>query len=353
MLICDLYNVNFKFGGIFGPSNSRHMKNEANHVMKELKVTENEGNQRVDKYLQKYFNTAPKSLIYKLIRKKKVKLNGKRIEGNEILCEGNTLQIYLSDDTMDSFKEAKVLNERADGVDIIYEDKNVLVCNKPVGVLSHPKNARDKNTLIDQILLYLYKNGEFDIGKDTTFTPAICNRLDRNTSGVVICGKNLPSVQSLNKIFAERKVDKFYYTIVKGEIKKGGLLEGYHLKDKSQNQVVIYKEERPDTTKILTEYIPVKSSKKFTLLEIKLITGKSHQIRAHLKFMGNPIVGDPKYGDLKINAFVRSKIGLENQLLHAERLVITEKIGNLAYICGKEFIANRNQSFEKSIKFLL
>lgn len=321
--------------------------------MKELNITSKEENQRIDKYLQKYFNAAPKSLIYKLIRKKKIKLNGSRIEGSEILCCGDIIKIYLSEETMESFMELKVINKRAGKIDVIYEDDNILVCNKPVGMLSHPESSEDKDTLIDRILFYLYEKNEFNINKESTFTPAICNRLDRNTSGIVICGKNLISVQSLNKMFLERKVDKYYTAMVKGEIKTKGILEGYHTKDSSQNKVCISKEEVENSSKVLTEYKPIKSNKGFTLLEIKLITGKSHQIRAHLKSMDTPVVGDIKYGDRSVNEFVRRKIGVRSQLLHAERIILKEKEGHLSYMCNKEIIAHKTEIFEKTIEILL
>jgi len=314
--------------------------------MKEIKITQGEQNQRLDKFLQKYFNTAPKSFIYKMLRKKRIKHNGKKADGSEIIQDGDTLTMYLSDETMDSFMEEKPVEEAERHFGIVYEDENVLVVSKPAGLLVHPESSEDKNTLIDQILFYLYEKGEYAPSKETTFTPAICNRLDRNTGGIVLAGKNLQSVQAINKAIADRHIDKFYITMVKGEMKEPAEFFGYHIKNEETNQVRVLKKEVPGASKIYTKVKPIKVKDNFSLLEVELITGKSHQIRAHLKAMGYYVVGDRKYGDERLNRKFRDKFGLNNQFLFAYRVVWNEDDGYLGYLAGHEFFAKLPDNLE-------
>ena len=172
--------------------------------MKEIKISEKEENQRLDKFLLKYFNKAPKSFVYKMLRKKRIKLNGAKAEGSEIITNGDVLSMYLSEETMDSFMEAKTVNKAQRHFGIVYEDDNILIVSKPAGLLTHPQSPQDKETLIDQILYYLHEKGEYSADKEASFTPAVCNRLDRNTGGIVIAGKNLQTVQAVNKAIAQR-----------------------------------------------------------------------------------------------------------------------------------------------------
>ncbi|MCI1959253.1 MAG: RluA family pseudouridine synthase [Clostridia bacterium] len=305
--------------------------------MKELKITSKEQNQRLDKFLEKYFNTAPKSFIYKMLRKKRIKCNGKKASGSEIIQDGDTLTMYLSEETMDSFMSEKPITEAERHFGIIYEDENILVVSKPAGLLVHPEKSTDKNTLIDQIIYYLYEKGEYIPSKESSFTPAVCNRLDRNTGGIVLAGKNLQSVQAINKAIAEKRIQKFYVTMVKGEIKEPAEFYGYHIKNSDSNQVKILKKDVPGATKIYTKVKPIKVKDNFSLLEVELVTGKSHQIRAHLKSMGYNVIGDRKYGDERTNKKFREKFGLNNQFLYAYRVVWNENEGCLSYLTGREF----------------
>ena len=307
--------------------------------MKEIEITQDEENQRLDKFLFKYFNTASKSFIYKMLRKKRIKHNRKKAEGNEMLKNGDTLQMYLSEETMNSFMEKKVLNKAERHFGIVYEDDNVLMVVKPAGLLSHPEKSSDKDTLIDQILYYLHEKGEYNPDKESTFTPAICNRLDRNTGGIVVAGKTLAAVQDINRIISEQKIKRYYITMVRGEMNEEKEFFGYHIKDGSINQVKVLKVETKGAKKIYTKVYPISVKDKFSLLEIDLITGKSHQIRAHLKTMGYPVVGDRKYGDDRINRGFREKYGLNNQFLFAHRIVWGEDHGALSYLSGREFVA--------------
>ncbi len=307
--------------------------------MKEIKITVKEENQRLDKYLMKYFNKAPKSFIYKMLRKKRIKYNNKKAEGSEMLKDGDSLQLYLAEETMSGFMEEKTVNVAERHFGIVYEDENVIFVSKPAGVLTHPEKESDKNTLIDQILYYLYEKGEYTPSASSVFTPAVCNRLDRNTSGIIVAGKNLMAVQELNKAIQERKVDKMYIALVKGKVSDKGELTGYIKKDNGNNISSVSDKELKGSKKIVTKYKVINSSEKYDLLEIKLITGKSHQIRAQFSAMGNPLVGDRKYGSEVVNKYFRLNYSLNNQFLHAYKLVINIKDGGLSYLSKKEFVS--------------
>lgn len=303
--------------------------------MKEINIGGGESGQRLDKYLLKFFNKAPKSFIYKMLRKKRIKLNSKRAEGNEMLAQGDTIQLYIAEDTMLTLQEAKEIKHTKCEFEIVFEDENLLLVNKPVGLLVQADNSGDES-LNEQLLYYLYNKGEYDISKNASFKPGISNRLDRNTSGIVAMGKNLSMVQGLNEAFKNNSIDKYYLTVVKGEIAKGGSIIAYHKKNEGNN-VVIYDKPTEDTKKVETLYKPLNTKDGYTLLEVKLITGKSHQIRASLAHIGYPVVGDRKYGEESVNRIFRDRYKLKNQILHAYKLVIKE--GCLDYLGGREFIA--------------
>ncbi len=314
--------------------------------MKEIKISQKEENQRLDKFLLKYFNKAPKSFIYKMLRKKRIKLNGAKAAGSEIITNGDILSLYLSEETMDSFMEAKEVSRAQRHFGIVYEDDNLLIVSKPAGLLTHPQSPQDKETLIDQILYYLYEKGEYSADKEASFTPAVCNRLDRNTGGIVIAGKNLQAVQAVNKAIAQKRIQKFYVTMVRGELNESKEFYGYHVKDEKTNTVKVLKKETPNASAIYTKVRPLKVKDGFSLLEVELITGKSHQIRAHLKAMGYSVVGDRKYGDERVNKRVREKFGLNNQFLYACRVVFNEKDGYISYLYGKEFSSKLPDNLE-------
>jgi len=319
--------------------------------VKEITINALNQNQRLDKYIMKLLNTAPKSLVYKLLRKKKIKLNGKRAEGNELLREGDVIRIYLGSDTLEGMAAEKELPRVPNELNIIFEDENILACSKPAGLLSHGQN-KNEDSLISRIWLYLNKKGEYDTGKNSDFTPALCNRLDRNTSGLVLCGKNLPALQELNRIMAENRGDKLYLALVEGRLDTSGVLEGYHIKNPKTNEARITQKAEIGGKPVRTEYEPLTFLSGCTLLRIKLISGKSHQIRAHMQSIGHPLAGDPKYGDKRINALFKEKYGLKSQLLHSERFVFTEPEGVLAYLKGKELTAPLDGIFEKILEEL-
>ena len=315
--------------------------------MKEIKITESEQGQRLDKYLMKLFNQAPKSFIYKMLRKKRIKFNGGKSEGADILKSGDIITLYLGDDTMNSFMSEKTVSVTRKRFDVIFEDENIIIMNKPVGLLSHPEKDSDNDTLIDEMLFYLKTKGEYEPSKTSTFTPALCNRLDRNTGGIVLGAKNLAATQALNEVIAEGGVDKYYLTMVKGIISSPTEFVGFLVKDGSKNKVTVLKREAEGAKKIITKVKPLAHSGNFTLLEVELVTGRSHQIRAHLKAMGYPVIGDRKYGDDRVNSYFKEKFALSNQFLFAYRVRFNVKKGILGYLDGKEFSAEPLGTFKK------
>ena len=318
---------------------------------RDLKVVEidgNSANQRLDKFLLKYFNKAGKSFIYKMLRKKRIKYNGSKALGNEILKSGDFIQMYLSEETINSFMEAKMVDKADRGFSIIYEDKNIIICDKPAGLAVQRDSINVGNTLNDQLLFYLYEKGEYLPKKESVFTPSICNRLDRNTSGIVLFGKNYEAVKVLNEIIRKRKIDKFYLTVLKGVIEEEGTISDYHIKNE-KGQAEIFSEFKEGSKKIVTKYKRLAENGEYSFAKVNLITGKTHQIRACFKFMGHCVIGDRKYGDFNINKLFKKNYSLDNQFLHSYKVVFKEKYGFFSYLEGKEFIAPLDSKKEKII----
>lgn len=298
--------------------------------MKEIKITNNESGQRVDRFLKKYLNKANSAFIYKMIRKKNIKLNDAKVEPEEVLKVDDVVQLYLSDDTIDKFREKKILLQTDIHFKVVYEDDNVLVVNKPVGLSTQPDQT-SMRSLVDEIKMYLdakEKNISF------TFKPAVCNRLDKNTSGLVIAAKNYETVKQVNKAIRDRTIQKFYETKVHGVVLKDLELIDYMIKDEYRNMVEIVKEESENAKKIITYAHPIKSEGKCTWLEIELETGRAHQIRAHLASIGHPVVGDKKYG---------RKDNEKYQILHAYKIILNGFEDELSYLNGKEIISHINE----------
>lgn len=310
--------------------------------MKEIEITKNDSGQRADKFLMKYFNKAPKSFIYKMLRKKRIKLNGCRAEGTEMLSIGDKIQMYLADETIDSFIEKKYVKYSDKKFDVVYEDDNILVVNKPAGILSHAESSSDKDTLIDQILSYLYEKGEYNPNIEKSFVPALCNRLDRNTSGIIVVGKTSESLRQLNAAIKTKSIKKLYKTLVLGTVKKAGRLEDFYSKDENTNKASLGEGDK----KVVTEYRPLKTNGKYTLMEVNLITGKSHQIRVHMSSIKCPIVGDIKYGNNVINSEFRKSYGVKRQLLHAYKMIFNGLSGELEYLNGKIVEAEVPEDFK-------
>lgn len=308
--------------------------------MKEFIIGSNEAGQRFDKYLAKLLKEAPKSFFYKMMRKKNITLNGKKATGGEKLLEGDQVQLFLSDETFEKFAgDASTPVARAEGkLDILYEDEDILFINKPAGMLSQPDNSRSPS-LVEYVTGYLLKEQAITEESLKTFHPSVCNRLDRNTSGIVAAGKSLMGLQELSRLFHDRTLHKFYLCLADGVIQEEKYIKGYLHKDEKCNKVVVHETKQADALPIETRYRPLCNNGKATLLEVELITGRAHQIRAHLASIGHPIVGDPKYGDSRCNAYYMEKYHLQHQLLHAYRLVIPDISGSLAYLSERTFLA--------------
>ncbi len=257
-----------------------------------------------------------------MLRKKNITLNGKKATGNEKLLKGDTIKLFLSDETFDKFAGSTQIARAYCELDIIYEDADIIIINKPAGMLSQPADDGE-SSLVEYLIGYLLKKGELTEEQLKTFKPSVCNRLDRNTSGMVCAGKSLAGLQFLSRIFHDRTLHKYYLCLVKGKLDKPAHIKGYLHKDKKTNKVTISKQEFPDSLPIETAYRPIDSNGKMTFLEVELITGRTHQIRAHLAGTGHPLLGDTKYGDNEFNKQY-TRHGVKHQLLHAYRLVIPE-----------------------------
>ncbi len=354
--------------------------------MREVIISEREEGQRLDRYLEKYMPDAPKSFFYKMMRKKNIVLNGKKVSGSERIQTGDQIKLFLADETIEGFRLGKKAQEVDLGaqhlsqakrptngaqhlsqakrptngarqmpqakrlekgarqgkielqqghydrnlppLQIVYEDAQFLVVNKPVGVLSQKADRNDRS-IVEQITDYLADNVA-----DDTFRPGICNRLDRNTSGLIVAGKTVRALQDMNKRFKERTICKYYLCVVHGSVSKKQYLKGYLEKDSRTNKVTVRQQPGPNSVPIATEYLPLQQGmyqgESFTLLQVHLITGKSHQIRAHLASIGHPLVGDVKYSTKRASAFDREQLHQRVQLLHAWQLIFTAH--------GKEYV---------------
>ena len=315
--------------------------------MKLLTVTEREAGQRLDKMLAKYLNLAGKGFIYKMIRKKNITLNGRRCDGSEKLEEGDQIRLFLSDETIGRFSSVPVQPVKKTSLDVIYEDENILLINKPCGMLSQ-KAAESDVSLVEYITAYLLETGAMTEEDLKTFRPSVSNRLDRNTSGIVIAGKTLGGLQAMGAVLKDRSLHKYYQCIVKGRVETPCRIRGYLRKNPAANQVSVFKDPVPDSQAIETEYIPLSVGSAYTRLQVTLITGRSHQIRAHLASIGRPILGDPKYGDPALNREIRQKYGVSTQLLHSWKLVMPDAVPEpCAGLAGRSFTAPLPKDFER------
>lgn len=314
--------------------------------MKEIVINENEAGQRLDKFLGKLLKEAPASFYYKMLRKKNIVLNGKKATGNEKLTAGDSVKLFLSDETFEKFAGKRQTNDLAASVpnialEIVYEDHDVLAINKPAGMLSQ-KAKKEDISANEYILQYLLESGTITRESLHTFKPSVCNRLDRNTSGILVAGKTLNGLQQMSKAFRERSMEKYYLAIVAGHISKPRRIEGFLKKDEKNNQVTILSEPSNDAKPIITEYRPLKFVGQVTLLEVHLITGRSHQIRAHLASIGHPVIGDTKYGNPRLNREFLKNAGVTHQLLHAYRLFLAD---------GTKIQADAPKEFERALEY--
>ena len=295
--------------------------------MQKITVSANEAGQRMDKLLAKYLSNAPKSFLYKMLRKKNIKLNGKKAEGNEMLALGDEITLFLADETIEKFagnpqkvqQDIQKASRSKIALHVLYEDEHLLFLDKPAGVLS--QKAKPSDFSINEIFLsYLMDSGQITQQELRCFKPAICNRLDRNTSGIVAAGKSLAGLQQLTELFRDRSMRKYYLTLVNGVVKKEEHIKGYLKKDENSNRVDISKVEKEGYQEIETSYKPLADNGKITLLEVHLITGRTHQIRAHLASKGHAVIGDYKYGKKEVNDYFKKKYGVDAQILHSYRM---------------------------------
>lgn len=330
--------------------------------MKEFVINKKESNQRVDKYLLRLMPNATKSFLYKMMRKKNIVLNDHRIQGNELLKPDDVIKVWFSDETFNSMSASNKINnidlylyayKSIKNIDIIYEDDDFIILDKPAGVLSQ-KASNDDISLNEWLIGYLISTNAISSTDLSFFKPSISNRLDRNTSGMVLCGKSIYGLNILSKTIKDRTVTKIYHAYVFGKPSDNKRLSAYHTKNQATNEVKIISEEQYKLlssemqkayTNIITSYKLISSSynaitqKDISLIEVELITGKTHQIRAHMAYEGYPLVGDSKYGDVSLN----KALHINSQLLHAYKLIFPndEKLGSLS---GKTFVSKADIS---------
>lgn len=330
--------------------------------MIEIIVGKNENGQRLDRVLEKIFVNANTGFIFKMLRKKNITLNDKKADGKERLEKGASIKLWFSDESFEKLSGKKAGNIKdlvekpiADKKStetfksyIVYEDENTVIINKPAGLLSQKSNENDIS-VNDLLLDYL----EFDSKALNTFKPSICNRLDRNTSGLLVCGKTLEGLRVNNELIKTKAVSKFYLAVVKGRVEKPGSINAWLYKDEKTNKVTVKDKSFEDAEFIQTEYEVLDYFKDVTLLLVKLITGKTHQIRAHLSSISHPIIGDYKYGEKSVNERFKREYGIKSQLLHSFRLVYPNSdisdTDTFKALKGKCFEALYNNDFRKVI----
>ena len=355
--------------------------------MYQVKITEKDAGQRLDKYLHRILPRAGSGFLYKMLRKKNITLNDKKAEGSEKIVEGDSVKIYFSDETLEKFMGRKIpgrkhieneehVPKRTNGtgvweraqaaeymsaygmirdVHILYENEHILLVDKPAGILSQKAEKTDLS-LNEWLIGYLIKSGAVTEEEFAVCKPSVCNRLDRNTSGIVLCSKTLKGAQLLSGLLKNRTLHKYYMSYVKGIVSKEQLIEGYLIKDEEHNKVYIesvgckqmYSLEQIRSSYIKTGYKPIRTERDKTLLEVELFTGKTHQIRAHLASIGHPLLGDYKYGDKVWNDEYRKKYQVKSQLLHAYKVVFPQLEEPFSDISGRTFTAELPELFMKA-----
>lgn len=316
--------------------------------LKKLVITKNDANQRIDKYLKKLLVNAPSNFIYKMFRKKDIKVNGKKVNEKYILKNNDVVEMFLYEDKFKEFTATKDIYNVKKTFKVLYEDNHVLIVYKPAGLLVHEDKNESVNTLTNQVLSYLANKNELDLSRENTFMPGPVHRLDRNTSGIVIFGKTLAALQVLNEMIKQRHcIEKSYLTICKGKVNQKRNLKGYIVKLDDQAQVKLVNKDYPGALTMETIVKPVKYNNDYSKVEVTLITGRMHQIRVHLSSIDHPIIGDRKYGDFELNKFVKKEFGLNHQLLHAYKIRFVKSFGILAYLQDKEIVCPVPKLFEK------
>lgn len=320
-------------------------------------ITEREAGQRFDKYLRKLLPEAGSGFLYKMLRKKNIVLNDKKADGSEKLVCGDIVSVYFSKETLDKFMKSPKESITAVITDIavLYENDHILIADKPAGILTQ-KASREDFSVNEWLLSYLLNSDQITEEELQTFKPSVCNRLDRNTSGIVLCSKTIQGAQMLGEALKKRSLHKFYKLYVKGCITEERVIEGYLCKDEKHNKVRIYSESFPGSedrkisdkeSYIKTRYLPLRQERDKTLLEVELITGKAHQIRAHLASIGHPLLGDYKYGDRNWNENYKNGYGITHQLLHAYKVVFPHMDSPFEDISDRAILAPLPEIFDR------
>lgn len=303
--------------------------------MKEILISKTNQGQRADKFLRKYLSNAPLSFIYKLFRIKDVKINDKRINRDYILRENDIMKIYVSDDQLLEFNKSRVIVKTKLPLSIIYEDENILIVNKPSGLLVHGDEKEKRITLTNIVCSYLMEKGNFDL--NSQFIPSPCHRLDRNTSGLVVFAKNIESLHLLEKLFKEKtQLKKEYICLVEGKLYGSNKIDAPLYKNEKTKMVSV-RSEANGGKKAITLYDVIENFSDCSLIRARIITGRTHQIRVHFSYIGHPILGDNKYGNFSLNKKFKEIYHYENQFLHAEKLTFLNVEGVLSYLSNKVF----------------
>lgn len=306
--------------------------------MRTITINKNDSGQRLDKFLLKRFKTMPKSLMHKYLRTKYIKLNGKKCTPEVFVNEGDVLTLYIKDEFFVENKKEYEFMKASKKLDLVYEDENILLIDKKQGVIVHQDKNYDADCVVNRVQRYLYEKGEYDPQSDKSFSPALVNRIDRNTSGIIIGAKNAMALRVLNEKVRTREIRKFYLCVVKGKPKKQSeTLRDYLYKNESTNTVKVSKNETKNSKEIITKYkvLNYDKSRDLSLCEVELLTGRTHQIRAHMAYIGHPLLGDEKYGDKALNR----RFHQNHQLLCSYKLKFdfVDSNNNLQYLNGKEF----------------
>jgi len=304
--------------------------------MKTFTITQNDAGQRLDKFISKAVRLLPQTLLYKYIRLKRIKVNRKRADISQKLAVGDVVEMYINDEFFEEAPANHAFLQAAKSLRVVFEDQNILLADKPPGLLSHSDNSSDRDTLINRVLRYLHERGEYDPAQENSFAPALANRIDRNTGGIVIAAKNAEALRILNQKIKSRELDKRYLCAVHGTLRqKSAVLSAYLRKDADRNKVFISAKPTDDAKEIQTAYTVLAEKNGLSLLEVRLITGRTHQIRAHFAHLGHPLLGDGKYGK---NAADR-RAGYKHQTLYSYKLTFdfVSDAGVLNYLNGRSF----------------